>query len=138
MTNSHILVGATTSQAPVVRRISTADIYYALRRGIDDFTAVPSHAVFLCVIYPLLGILLIGVTLGHSLALLPLAFPLLLVCFAYFTRPAKSLPEGFSPSEGPSRMSFKARASSNVTSVITASTTTWPLAPLGIPVPPRL
>ena len=55
MANSHILVGATTSAQPVVRRISPADIYYALARGIDDFTAVPSHAVFLCVIYPLLG-----------------------------------------------------------------------------------
>src|SRR3974377_661425 len=77
MANSRILVGATTSPAqPVVRRISSADIYYALTRGIDDFTAVPSHAVFLCVIYPLLGILLIGVTLGNSLSLLPLAFPI--------------------------------------------------------------
>ena len=77
MANPRILVGATTSPAqPVVRRISPADLYYALTRGIDDFTAVPSHAVFLCVIYPLLGILLIGVTLGHSLTLLPLAFPI--------------------------------------------------------------
>jgi uncharacterized membrane protein len=77
MANSRILVGATTSPAqPVVRRISSADIYYALTRGIDDFTAVPSHAVFLCVIYPLLGLLLIGITLGHSLSLLPLAFPI--------------------------------------------------------------
>src|SRR5262249_21372814 len=75
MSNSHILVGATTSPAqPVVRRISTADIYDALTRGIDDFTAVPSHAVFLCVIYPLLGLVLIGLTLGNSL--LPLVFPI--------------------------------------------------------------
>ena len=65
MTSSNILVGASSSPArPIVRRISTSDIYYALRRGIDDFTAVPSHAVFLCVIYPLLGLLLIGIALG--------------------------------------------------------------------------
>jgi uncharacterized membrane protein len=77
MTNSHILVGATTNPAqPVVRHISTADIYYALARGIDDFIAVPSHAVFLCVIYPLLGLVLIGLTLGNSLTFLPLAFPI--------------------------------------------------------------
>ena len=77
MANSHILVGATTNPAqPVVRHIATTDIYYALSRGVDDFTAVPSHAVFLCVIYPLLGILLIGLTLGNSLSLLPLAFPI--------------------------------------------------------------
>ncbi len=77
MANSHILVGATTSPAqPVVRHISPADIYYALTHGVDDFAAVPSHAVFLCVIYPLLGLLLIGLTVGNSLALLPLAFPI--------------------------------------------------------------
>jgi uncharacterized membrane protein len=75
MAYSHILVGASTNPAQlVVRRISLSDLRYALGRGIDDFTAVPSHAVFLCVIYPLLGILLIGLTLGNSL--LPLAFPI--------------------------------------------------------------
>jgi uncharacterized membrane protein len=77
MANSHILVGANTTPArPVVRRISTSDVYYALGRGVADFSAVPSHALFLCVIYPLLGILLIGITLGNSHSLLPLAFPL--------------------------------------------------------------
>jgi uncharacterized membrane protein len=75
MANSHILVGANPAR-PVVRRISTSDVYYALGRGVADFSAVPSHAVFLCVIYPLLGILLIGITLGNSLSFLPLAFPM--------------------------------------------------------------
>src|SRR5215467_212258 len=76
MANSHILVGATTNPLrPVVRRISTSDLYYALARGYDDFAAFPSYAVFLCVIYPLLGILLIGLTLG-TLSLLPLAVPI--------------------------------------------------------------
>src|SRR5215468_5688661 len=75
MANSHILVGATTNPLqPVVRRISTSDLYYALARGYDDFAAFPSHAVFLCVIYPLLGILLFSLTL--HLSLLPLAFPI--------------------------------------------------------------
>src|SRR5262249_26667416 len=76
MANSHILVGAITNPLqPVVRRISTPDLYYALARGYDDFAAFPSLAVFLCVIYPLLGILLIGLTLG-TLSLLPLAVPI--------------------------------------------------------------
>jgi len=35
---------------------------------------MPSHAVFLCVIYPLIGLWLISLTSGYSL--LPLAFPL--------------------------------------------------------------
>jgi uncharacterized membrane protein len=58
MATAHILVGASTSPAqPVVRHISPSDLYQSLARGIDDFTAMPSHALFLCVIYPLLGIL---------------------------------------------------------------------------------
>lgn len=75
MAHSHMLVGASLNPArPVVRQISPSDLYQSLARGIDDFTAMPSHAIFLCVIYPLLGILLIGMTLGHST--LPLAFPI--------------------------------------------------------------
>lgn len=74
MTTSHILLGASASPArPAVRRISPSDLWQSLASGIDDFAAMPSHAVFLCVIYPLLGALLIGMTLGY--ALLPLAFP---------------------------------------------------------------
>jgi len=75
MAYAHILVGANSSAAqPVVRRISPSDLYQSLTRGIDDFAAMPSHAIFLCVIYPLLGVVLIGMTLGHST--LPLAFPI--------------------------------------------------------------
>src|SRR5260370_34369376 len=75
MAYSHILVGASTApQNIVIRRITPSDLFKALARGIDDFTAMPSHAVFLCVIYPLLGIALIGMTLGNSM--LPLAFPI--------------------------------------------------------------
>jgi uncharacterized membrane protein len=76
MANSHILVRASTKPLqPVVRRISTSDLYYAVARGYDDFAAFPSYTVFLCVIYPLLGILLIGFALG-TLSLLPLAVPI--------------------------------------------------------------
>src|SRR5271163_1954148 len=75
MSYSHILVGAGTNPLyPVVRRISPSDLYSALARGIDDFTAMPSHAVCLCVIYPLLGIFMIAMILGN--AWLPLAFPI--------------------------------------------------------------
>jgi uncharacterized membrane protein len=75
MAYSHLLVGASTSPArPVIRHISPSDLFQSLARGVDDFAATPSHAVFLCVIYPLLGIFLIGMTLGNSM--LPLAFPI--------------------------------------------------------------
>jgi uncharacterized membrane protein len=75
MAYSHILVGASASpESLFIRRITASDLFDALARGIDDFVAMPSHAVFLCVIYPLLGIALIGMTLGNSM--LPLAFPI--------------------------------------------------------------
>jgi len=75
MATAHILVGSSAGHTqPVVRRISPSDLYQSLARGVDDFTAMPSHAVFLCVIYPLLGIFLVAMTVGH--AMLPLAFPI--------------------------------------------------------------
>jgi len=74
MPSSHILVGRGATPRPVVRRITPADLKDALGRGLDDFFAMPSHAIFLCVIYPLLGLWLISLASGYSL--LPLIFPL--------------------------------------------------------------
>ena len=75
MSYSHILTGESLDPArPVVRRITPSDLYQALSRGINDFMAMPSHAVFLCAIYPVLGLFLIAMTLDNSL--LPLAFPI--------------------------------------------------------------
>jgi uncharacterized membrane protein len=75
MSHSHILIGESTNPVrPVVRHISPSDLYQALSRGIDDFMAMPSHAVFLCVIYPILGIFLVAFTVDNSL--LPLVFPI--------------------------------------------------------------
>jgi uncharacterized membrane protein len=73
MAEPHILVGANLAD-PVVRRIGPADLIDALAKGWDDFSAMPSHAIFLCVIYPIIGIGLAGLTLGS--ALVPLLFPL--------------------------------------------------------------
>jgi uncharacterized membrane protein len=75
MSQSHILVGASEYTAePAVRRIATSDLMEALKKGYADFSAMPSHAVFLCVVYPVIGIMLAGLTLGY--ALVPLLFPL--------------------------------------------------------------
>lgn len=65
---------AGATNAPVVRDIHLADLGDALARGWEDFKAVPSHAVILCVIYPVLGLVLARMTLGYSV--LPLLFPL--------------------------------------------------------------
>ena len=67
MAASHLLVGASARPANLaIRHIAPADLYQALARGLDDFSAMPSHAVFLCVIYPLLGLCLISLASGSS------------------------------------------------------------------------
>jgi uncharacterized membrane protein len=66
------LFGVSTSY--VVRKISLSDLGDALRLGWEDFQAIPTHAIVLCVIYPVLGLVLFRLVLGHSV--LPLLFPL--------------------------------------------------------------
>jgi uncharacterized membrane protein len=58
----------------VIRKIRLSDLSDALRLGWKDFEAVPSHAIILCVIYPVLGLVLFRMVLGYSV--LPLLFPL--------------------------------------------------------------
>jgi len=63
-----------SAAGPVVRQIGLSDLHDALRRGWEDFKEVPSHAIILCVIYPVLGLGLARAVLGYSV--LPLLFPL--------------------------------------------------------------
>src|SRR5215468_6894913 len=75
MAQLHVLMGADAIRArPAVRKIGLADLKDALRRGLADFAAMPSHAVFLCLIYPIVGLILARLTLGYDV--LPLLFPL--------------------------------------------------------------
>jgi len=58
----------------VIRKIGLSDLSDALRLGWEDFKAIPTHAIILCVIYPVLGFVLFRMVLGYSV--LPLLFPL--------------------------------------------------------------
>jgi uncharacterized membrane protein len=60
---------------PTINAIGLADLRDALEKGIEDFKAVPSHAVFLCLIYPVLGLILFRLSFGYDI--LPLVFPIL-------------------------------------------------------------
>jgi uncharacterized membrane protein len=46
----------------------------ALSIGVDDFLAMPTHEMFLCIIYPVIGLLLARLAFGYSI--LPLLYPL--------------------------------------------------------------
>jgi uncharacterized membrane protein len=60
---------------PTVRRITTADLMDALRLGYEDFWAKPSHYVFLCLIYPVVGLILTRWSSGSNA--IQLIYPLM-------------------------------------------------------------
>jgi uncharacterized membrane protein len=63
-----------TDALPVVQTIGLADLRDALAKGMDDFRAMPTHVVFLSLIYPIVGLMLGRAALGFEL--LPLLYPL--------------------------------------------------------------
>jgi uncharacterized membrane protein len=66
--------GPDAAAAPVIRPIGLTELHRALQHGWEDFKAVPSHAIILCIIYPVLGLMLARAVHGYSV--LPLLFPL--------------------------------------------------------------
>jgi uncharacterized membrane protein len=59
---------------PAIRRISIADLRDVLAKGLDDFGACRTDVVFLCIIYPIAGIVLARFAFHYDM--LPLLFPL--------------------------------------------------------------
>jgi uncharacterized membrane protein len=74
MAQVHALTGAAERAEPVIRKISVGDLKDVLARGYSDFSEMPTHAVFLCLIYPVIGLVLARAILGYDI--LPLLFPL--------------------------------------------------------------
>lgn len=65
---------APAEKLPVVRTVTAADLKDALVKGLDDFRAMPSHAIFLGLLYPLVGLLVARLAFGYDI--LPLLYPL--------------------------------------------------------------
>lgn len=59
---------------PKVRTIGLQDLKYALAKGLEDFRAMPTHVIFLSLIYPIAGIALWRATFGYDVV--PLLYPL--------------------------------------------------------------
>jgi uncharacterized membrane protein len=59
---------------PEVRRIGVAHLRAALAGGLDDFAANRDDVIFLCVLYPVIGLVLGRLAFGYGM--LPLLFPL--------------------------------------------------------------
>ncbi|MHA3978490.1 DUF2189 domain-containing protein [Halovulum sp. GXIMD14794] len=69
------LGGVEETGPPVVRTLDQEDLREALRRGIEDFRVFRSDVVMLCLLYPVIGGLLVWFALDRDL--LPLLFPLI-------------------------------------------------------------
>jgi uncharacterized membrane protein len=68
------------TEAPVIRHIGTADVWDALRAGLRDFAAIRTDVIFLCIIYPVVGVALAGISFDGGIQwLFPLAGGLALV-----------------------------------------------------------
>ena len=59
---------------PRVRKIHLSDLRDALSKGFDDFWVMPSHVVFLSLIYPVLGLIIARIVLGQDVV--ALLFPM--------------------------------------------------------------
>lgn len=71
-------LGAASPHPPVARAslrpIGVEDLRFALAKGVEDFLAMPTHVLFVIVIYPIAGLIIAAVT--FELDLIPLLFPL--------------------------------------------------------------
>lgn len=75
MTDQHVLSPVDESPIlPAVRTIGVDDLKDALRAGLQDFWAIPTHVVFLAILYPVIGLVLARFTMQEGL--LPLVYPL--------------------------------------------------------------
>ena len=59
---------------PEVRRLEIADLRDVLARGLDDFAAYRTDVIFLCIVYPVVGLVLGRLAFGYGM--LPLVFPI--------------------------------------------------------------
>jgi uncharacterized membrane protein len=59
---------------PAVRRIAAAELRDVLAKGFGDFAAYRTDVIFLCIIYPVVGLVLARLAAGYDM--LPLIFPL--------------------------------------------------------------
>jgi uncharacterized membrane protein len=74
MTHLDMTVSSDLSQAiPVVRKIGMTDLRDALAKGIEDFREIPTHVIFLSLIYPVGALIVAQLTLND---LVHLFFPL--------------------------------------------------------------
>jgi uncharacterized membrane protein len=70
---SYLPPAKAATDLPAVRRITVDDVKAAVAEGFEDFKAVRSDVIFLCIIYPIVGVVFASLAFGNLVQLL---FPL--------------------------------------------------------------
>jgi uncharacterized membrane protein len=74
--NTDVILPAEPVRAlPAVRSITPRDLVDALAKGLADFRAMPTHVIFLSLIYPIAGLAIARWTVGYEIV--PMLYPLL-------------------------------------------------------------
>ena len=61
-------------EMPRIRHLAVRDLKEVLQKGVEDFAACRTDVIFVCLLYPIIGVLLAWVALHNNL--LPLLFPI--------------------------------------------------------------
>lgn len=69
-----ILPIETGTRLPVVRSVSPSDLVSVLKKGLDDFWAMPTHVLFVGIVYAAVGLIIGRAALGYEFV--PLIYPL--------------------------------------------------------------
>jgi uncharacterized membrane protein len=75
MAPTDVILPTDATELPAVRAITPRDLLDALARGLDDFRAMPTHVIFLSLIYPIAGLAIARWTFGYNIV--PMLYPLL-------------------------------------------------------------
>jgi uncharacterized membrane protein len=76
MADTDVILHAEPAAAlPAVRTITPRDLLDVLAKGVDDFRAMPTHVIFLSLIYPVAGLAIARWTFGYDIV--PLLYPLI-------------------------------------------------------------
>jgi uncharacterized membrane protein len=55
----------TDPRLPAIRKIGVSDLREVLAKGVDDFAASRTDVIFLCLIYPVAGLVLARLAFGY-------------------------------------------------------------------------
>jgi len=69
-----ILPTEPAGELPAVRSIGPMDLKDVLAKGLEDFRAMPTHVIFLSLLYPIAGLAIARLTFGYDVV--PLLYPL--------------------------------------------------------------